>query len=50
MNQAQRYKELAARTEGKILDSSYHAAFYLLSCEQGIFENPTRSIHKVYYE
>ena len=33
MNQAQRYKELAARTEGKTLDSSYHAAFYLLSCE-----------------
>lgn len=38
MDQAQRYKELAARTEGKTLDSSYHAAFYLLSCEQGIFD------------
>ena len=45
MNQAQRYRELAARTEGKKLDSSYHAAFYLLSCEQGIFDMAKKHVN-----
>mgnify|MGYP001078769986 CR=1 FL=1 len=47
MNQAQRYKELAARTEGKKLDSSYHAAFYLLSCEQGIFDVAKKHVNAI---
>lgn len=38
MNQAERYMELAARTEGRQLDSSYDAAFYLLSCEQAVYD------------
>ena len=45
MDQAQRYKELAARTEGKTLDSSYHAAFYLLSCEQVIYDVAKRHVN-----
>ena len=45
MNQAQRYRELAARTEGKKLDSSYHAAFYLFSCEQGIFDMAKKHVN-----
>lgn len=47
MDQAQRYRELAARTEGKMLDPSYHAAFYLLSCEQGIFDVAKKHVNRM---
>ena len=36
MSQANRYMELAALAGRKKLDSSYYAAFYLLSCNAGI--------------
>lgn len=36
MSHAQRYMELAALTGGRPLDSSYHAAFYLLSIDPDV--------------
>lgn len=44
MNQAERYMELAARTEGRQLDPSYDAAFYLLSCEQSVYDAAKRYV------
>ena len=38
MLQAERYLELTGLARGKMLDASYQAAFYLLSCQTELFE------------
>lgn len=38
MNQAERYLELVTQAEGKPIDASYQAAFYLLTCEEELFQ------------
>lgn len=38
MSQAERYLELTGLARGKMLDASYQAAFYLLSCQMDLFE------------
>lgn len=44
MSQAKRYMRLAALTRGRTLDASYHAAFYLLSCNPELFETARKCV------
>ena len=45
MTQADRYAKLAALTgRADNLDSSYHAAFYLLSCDHDVYEVMAASV------
>lgn len=44
MSQAKRYNTLCALTGRNQLDSAYHAAFYLLSCDKELYENACKFV------